>query len=121
MPVNKKQLLRMIKLIALLKRNSYPNATSFVKILREADLMENLNLACTERTLMRDIATLKCDFKAPIEFDRDHNVYFLMRPDWEFQAPPLADDALLTGNLSTVNKDNSHLLRFGTRNLIRSI
>lgn len=96
MPVNKKQLLRMIKLIALLKRNSYPNATSFVKILREADLMENLNLACTERTLMRDIATLKCDFKAPIEFDRDHNGYFLMRPDWEFQAPPLADDALLT-------------------------
>ncbi len=99
MPVNKKQILRMIKLVALLKRNSYPNATSFVKILREADLMENLNIACTERTFMRDIAVLKLDFKAPIEFDHEHNGYCLMRAEWEFQAPMLADDALLTAML----------------------
>lgn len=99
MPANKKQILRMIKLVAMLKRNSYPNATSFVKILREADLMENLNIACTERTFMRDIATLKLDFKAPIEFDHEHNGYCLTRPDWEFQTPTLTDDALLTAML----------------------
>lgn len=99
MPVNKKQILRMVKFVALLKRNAYPNSKSFVKILQEADLMENLNIACTERTVMRDIAILKQDFKAPIEFDHEHNGYYLTRLDWEFQVPTLSDDALLTAML----------------------
>ena len=29
MPVNKKQIMRMVKFVAELRRNTYPNATSF--------------------------------------------------------------------------------------------
>ena len=43
MPKNKKQLLLIIRLIALLKANKYPNCYSFSRMLKRADLSENLN------------------------------------------------------------------------------
>ena len=52
MPLNKKQLQRLIRLVAQLKENRFPNCSSFAEALRRADLDENLNLACTEKTVI---------------------------------------------------------------------
>ena len=46
MPVNKKQLLRLIRFVAELRKNTYPNATTFMHKLREMDLDDNLNNPC---------------------------------------------------------------------------
>ena len=84
MPVNKKQLLRFIRIIALLKADKYPNCASFSKMLRKIDINENLNIACTPKTIYRDIKALKNDFHAPIEFDASRNGYFLSDTTWDF-------------------------------------
>lgn len=96
MPMEKKRMLRLLKLVGQLKARRYPNAVSFTKLLREAEMMENLNIACKERTFMRDLAVLREEFHAPIEFDHERNGYYLRFPAWEFKIPVLADDALLT-------------------------
>ena len=44
MPIGKKQLQRLIRLVAQLKENRYPNCTSFAEEMRKADIEENLNL-----------------------------------------------------------------------------
>ena len=83
MPTNKKQLLRMIRFIALLKANKYPNCTSFCKILQDADIYDNLNIICSSKTIYRDVKSLKDDFKAPIKFDASKNGYYLTDISWE--------------------------------------
>lgn len=65
MPANKKQLVRLIRLVAQLKENRYPNCASFAADMRKADIEENLNLSCTAKTIARDIQVLKRDFNAP--------------------------------------------------------
>ena len=95
MPVNKKQIMRMVKFVAELRRNTYPNATSFTKKLRNAELMENLNIACSERTVMRDLEVLKRDFHAPIRFSQENNGYFLENQYWEFQVPLQTNEAIM--------------------------
>lgn len=99
MPVNKKQLLRMIRFVAELRRNAYPNATTFTRKLRELDLDENLNLGCSERTVMRDLETLRGDFHAPIAFSQENNGYYLTNSCWELKVPFLDDDMVMAAML----------------------
>ena len=99
MPVNKKQLLRMIRFVAELRRNAYPNAATFVRKLRELDTDENLNIACSERTVMRDLDTLRGDFKAPISFSAENNGYFLTNPYWELKVPFMDDEMVMAAML----------------------
>jgi len=93
MPIGKKQLLRLIRLVAQLKENRYPNCSSFAEDMRRADLDENLNVACTAKTIFRDIQTLKDDFKAPIKFNKSRNGYYLTRKDWNFSCPQNYEDS----------------------------
>ena len=93
MPIGKKQLQRLIRLVARLKENRYPNCVSMAAEMRKADLEENLNLACTGKTIFRDIQTLKNDFDAPIRFDKSRNGYYLAHHDWTFSCPQIYDDA----------------------------
>ena len=64
MPLSKKQLMRLVRLVSLLKENRYPNCSRFSEEMRKVDLDENLNVACTPKTIFRDIQTLKNDFNA---------------------------------------------------------
>ena len=98
MPVNKKQLLRLIKFIAELKQNHYPNSITFAEKLKQMDLVENLNISCSARTVQRDIDVLKSEFDAPLKFDAERNGYFLSSNYWEFQCPPLCEE-LMTSSL----------------------
>lgn len=93
MPIGKKQLQRLIRLVAQLKENRYPNCASLAADMRKADLEDNLNLACTSKTIFRDIQTLKTDFDAPIRFDKTRNGYYLARRDWNFSCPQIYDDS----------------------------
>ena len=93
MPMGKKQLLRLIRLVAQLKENRYPNCSSFASDMRKADLDENLNVSCTPKTIFRDIQTLKTDFDAPIEFDKTRNGYYLTKRNWSFSCPQNYDDS----------------------------
>lgn len=95
MAVGRKQLVRLIRLVAQLKENRYPNCSSFATELRQLDLEENLNVACTAKTVARDIAVLKRDFDAPIAFDASQNGYYLTDHDWTFSCPQIFDNTCM--------------------------
>ena len=99
MPINKKQLLRMIKFVAEMRKNNYPNASTFKRKLREMDLNENLNISCSERTIMRDLDTLRKDFEAPIAFSPENNGYYLTNTCWELQVPFMDDEMVMSAML----------------------
>ena len=99
MPLSKKQLLRFIKFVAELRKNAYPNASTFTRKLRELDLNENLNIACSERTVMRDLDTLRKDFDAPIAFSQEFNGYFLTDPYWELKVPFMSGEMVMAAML----------------------
>jgi len=99
MNTSKAQLHRLIRLVGELKQNRYPNCTSFAKKLREADIDENLNLSCSAKTIQRDIKLLKEEHNAPIEYDSEHKGYYLKHHGWNFSAPLLNEDFLLSSIL----------------------
>ena len=99
MPLNKKQLMRLIRFVAELRKNAYPNAATFTRKLREMELNENLNVACSERTIMRDLETLRNEFGAPISFSPENNGYFLTNPYWELKVPFLDDEMVMAAML----------------------
>jgi predicted DNA-binding transcriptional regulator YafY len=99
MPVNKKQLIRLVKLAAVLKENRPVNAHSFADDLKRMDMYENINIACGPKTIIRDIKTLRNDFNAPIEFDPSTNSYYLASHGWNFSCPVLQDEDMLAAIL----------------------
>ena len=101
MSIQSRQAVRLIKFIAEMKKNNYPNASSFVKLLKQADLEENIACACSIRTVMRDIETLQTEYHAPIEYDAANHGYYLTDPSWELQAPVMSDDILSMTLLGT--------------------
>ena len=99
MPISKKQLMRLVRLVAQLKENRYPNCESFAAAMRQADLSENLNLACSAKTIYRDIQTLKTDFGAPIKFDSVRNGYYLSHHGWTFSCPDIDENEMIAAIL----------------------
>lgn len=82
-----------MRLAAQLKENRYPNCTRFSEEMRRADQSENLNLACSAKTIARDIQLLRHDFNAPIAFDAARNGYYLTHHGWDFVCPQLVEDS----------------------------
>ena len=101
MSVQSRQALRLMKFVAEMKKNNFPNASSFAELLRRADVDENFSCACSTRTIMRDIETLQRDYHAPIDYDAARRGYYLKIPDWEFSVPILSDDILSMTLLGT--------------------
>ena len=87
-------MIRLLRTVAELKQNSYPNSKSLADRFRIADLEENLNISCSDRTVQRDIDVLKKDFSAPIQFDSVQNGYYLTNTDWEFSCPLLCENLI---------------------------
>ena len=101
MSIQSRQALRLMKFVAEMKKNNFPNASSFVELLRKADVDENFACACSTRTILRDIDTLQKDYHAPIDYDASHRGYYLKNPDWEFSVPIMSDDILSMTLLGT--------------------
>ena len=101
MSVQSRQALRLIKFVAEMKKNNFPNAGSFAKLLRRADVDENFACACSTRTIMRDLETLQNDYHAPLAYNAARRGYYLKNPDWEFTVPIMSDDILSMTLLGT--------------------
>lgn len=95
MPVNKKQLKRLIRFVAMLKENRYPNCSSFAEELRKEDINDNVNISCTTKTIQRDIKTLRDEFDAPIEYDSERRGYYLLHHGWDFPCPLFEEHEML--------------------------
>jgi predicted DNA-binding transcriptional regulator YafY len=94
MSAHRMKIMRMMKFIAEMKKNNYPNAHDFAKKLRCVDLEENIPIACSARTIARDIKELMEDFKAPMRYDSQNRGYYLLNKDWEFTYPLLSEELL---------------------------
>ena len=101
MSVQSRQALRLMKFVAEMRKNNFPNAGSFARLLRKADEEESIPCTCSTRTVMRDIETLKNEYNAPIEYDAVNRGYFLLNPSWELNVPLMNDDVLSMSMLST--------------------
>lgn len=101
MPKNKKQLERLVKLASMLKQGEYPNAVKFSDMLCKADLYDNENIACTPKTIRRDIQYLKEKCHAPIEFDYKRNGYYVTHTGWDLYFPVLQDEVMLASLLGS--------------------
>jgi len=74
-------------LVSELKQNNYPSTVSFAEKLRRMDLWDNQNVACTPKTIARDIKSLREDYNAPIAFDPTNRGYYLTNHGWTFECP----------------------------------
>ena len=101
MSVQARQALRLMKFVAEMKKNNYPNAGSFAKLLREMDINENMDCACSSRTVLRDIEILQKEYHAPIAYDAVRRGYYLKKRDWEFSVPIMGDELLSMTLLGT--------------------
>jgi predicted DNA-binding transcriptional regulator YafY len=86
----RKRLMRLLGFVDLLKRDRYPNAESYTAGLRQRDLDENQDLGVSVRTVKRDIAFLRDELGAPLEYDSSQGGYVLVDPNWTFPLQPLA-------------------------------
>lgn len=89
MAVTKYNIRRLKRLLAMLKENRYPNYPRFLAEMRRQDLAGAYELSA--RTLQRDIAFLRQEYGAPIEYDRERRGYCLADPDWSADIPLLDD------------------------------
>lgn len=80
MPANKNKLLRMGVIIEMMRKNSFPNFTSFMAEMRRRDLAGAFTLS--ERTFRRDISDLKSEYGAPILYDESVRGFFLTDLEW---------------------------------------
>ena len=92
MSIGKKQLQRLLKISAQLKENRYPNCNTLVEDFRKLDIENDMNIACSYKTIRRDIKTLRDDFNCPVEFDWSKNGYYLKHHGWNFDCPVLFEE-----------------------------
>ncbi|MBQ0001954.1 MAG: WYL domain-containing transcriptional regulator [Treponema sp.] len=77
--------LRLLKLERLIKDLNYPNTTRLCK-----------ELEVSRATIMRDIAFLQDQYKAPLEFDQKHNGYHFTDNTFFVKREMLSEGELLT-------------------------
>lgn len=92
MSQNKKQIFRLQKFVGQLKENRYPNCKSFSAELRLIDLEYNRNIACSAKTIQRDIRVLREEFGCPIDFDHERNGYYLKHHGWNLDTPVFQEE-----------------------------
>ena len=69
MAITKYNLRRLKRLLSMLKENSYPNYPRFLAEMKRQDIAGAYNLSA--RTLQRDVAFLRSEYGAPIEYDSE--------------------------------------------------
>ena len=79
----------------MLKENRYPNCSSFARLLKQEDLINNINISCTTKTVQRDIRVLREEFNAPIEYDPERKGYYLLHHGWDFPCPLFEEHEML--------------------------
>jgi predicted DNA-binding transcriptional regulator YafY len=83
------QILRLARIVSLLKKKCRVSAKTLEEEFKDLVLVDGVNLheKYHRRTVCRDIALLRSDFKCPVKFDFSRNTYYLEDPKWEFDCP----------------------------------
>ena len=92
------QVFRMARIVALLKKNRMPDASTLLKEYEKLEFEEKqlIRAKYSLRTVYRDIDSLKNDFLCPIAYDRTAKGYYLTDHSWEFNCPAqLSESAML--------------------------
>lgn len=101
MPANKNQIRRMQILLKMMRKNSYPNHSSFVKEMQREDPSFK---GISAKTLQRDIADLRDEYGAPVQYDPSRQGYYLEDTDWyngDLMIEPFDMKAFLLGERVT--------------------
>lgn len=93
MPANKNQVARIVRIVADLRSQSHDHLTTgeIVRHLKD-DATNPIN--CSQRTIARDIAFLREEFKAPIMWDANRKVYYLKDKNWIFEYSVLSEELM---------------------------
>lgn len=95
--VTRIQIHRLARIAALLKKNTFPNATDFLKeyweLEHKAEVI-NRDTYCP-RTVYRDIQLLRGVFHCPVKFSRRNNGYYLEDKNWTFECPTDFSDTVI--------------------------
>lgn len=94
MSKNKLAIPRLMHFVAMMKENRFPNHPSLVREMQSLDIAGAYTI--TQKTLQRDVAFLRGDYGAPIEYDYQKRGYFLSDPTWTWDIPQLNDSSLDT-------------------------
>ena len=92
MAISKYNIRRLKRLLSMLKENRYPNYPRFLAEMKRQDVAGAYQLSA--RTLQRDVAFLKQECHAPIEYDHERRGYYLTDPDWSADVPLLEDSEM---------------------------
>lgn len=93
--IKQNKTLLMMKFVAELRKNNYPNASSFAKMLEKEEISR------TPRTIQRWIDELITTYMAPIEYDYSNRGYYLTDHEWDFESPDFDGNVLSSIMLST--------------------
>ena len=102
MPINKKQVLRLMSIVSELRQNHCTKIEKLKKRITFTFDEEDIS----ERTLRRDLRALKEDFEAPIKFDYNRRGYYLEDEEWEFSCPILGEDHISSSLLGAQIAEN---------------
>ena len=69
---------RLMKLVAMLRKNSYPNHRKLERALKNLDLTNTYSIS--QKTIQRDVQYLRDIYGAPIAFDNGMRGYYLTAP-----------------------------------------
>lgn len=83
---------RLMKLVAMLRKNSYPNHRKLEKALKNLDLTNTYSIS--QKTIQRDVQYLRDIYGAPIAFDNGMRGYYLTDKNWKFEIPQLEGDEM---------------------------
>ena len=83
---------RLMKLVAMLRKNSYPNHRKLERALKNLDLTNTYSIS--QKTIQRDVQYLRDIYGAPIAFDNGMRGYYLTDKSWKFEIPQLEVDEM---------------------------
>lgn len=89
------KLARLMKLVAMLRKNAYPNHRKLQRALDAARPWSEVNAySLSQKTVQRDVQYLRDAYHAPIVFDNGKRGYRLTDPEWRFEVPELDADEM---------------------------
>ena len=80
MPANKNQIRRIQTILKMMRQNRYPNFTSFLKEMKNQDAAGTYQLS--SKTFTRDIADLRDEYGAPVQYDPSRKGFYLTNTEW---------------------------------------
>ena len=83
---------RLMKLVAMLRKNSYPNHRKLERALKLLDT--TCMYSISQKTIQRDVQYLRDIYGAPIAFDNGKRGYYLTDQNWKFEVPQLDEDEM---------------------------